>query len=90
MDFKNASFKIGDIVQCRCPHGVGALPAGLPNDARARVVATYVAATYVCFEGNEFTVPNACVHNCPDAGETLMPPVIPTDPPHPDTSSPAT
>lgn len=82
MSFKK-SFKIGDIVYCRCPDGVDDLPAGLPRNARAKVVATYIGTTYVCFEGKNFVVPNACVHSGSDDSGTLSPQPPPPEPPQP-------
>ena len=75
------SFNIGDVVYCRCPDGAGDLPAGLPNNARVKVIATYIGATYVYFEGNNFIVPNAYVYHGSDDSGTLAPPVISSDPP---------
>src|SRR5689334_3282749 len=75
--------KIGDVVCCHCPDGTHQLPAGLPNNARAKVIATYVGVTYVYFEGNNYVVPNACVHDGSDDSGTLASSVRPTDLPLP-------
>ena len=60
--------KIGDVVYCHCPNGLSLLPEGLPNNARAKVIATYIGTTYVLFEGRNFIVPNVCVHDGSDEG----------------------
>lgn len=73
------SFGIGDVVFCRSPDGMSELPAGLPNNARAKVIATYIGATYVLYEGINYIVPNACVHSGSDDGGIFMPPVTKTD-----------
>lgn len=63
------SLKIGDAVFCHCPAGLGELPLGLPENARARVVATYIGSTFVEYDGRTFVVPNACVRGSDDNGE---------------------
>ena len=55
--------QIGDLVYCRCPVGMGQLPPGLPENARAKVVATYIGSTFVEYDDKTFIVPNACVHD---------------------------
>lgn len=59
------SFKIGDVVFCRCADGVE-LPVGLPDNARAKVVATYIGSAFVEYDGRTYMVPNACVHSDSD------------------------
>ena len=66
--------RIGDIVCCRSPDGIrDLLPAGLPNNSRAKVIATYIGATYVLYEGSNYIVPNACVHSGSDDFGTFTP-----------------
>ena len=57
------SLKIGDVVFCHCPAGLGELPLGLPENARAKIVATYIGATFVEYDGRTFIVPDACIHS---------------------------
>jgi len=80
--------KIGDIVCCRSPDGLHELPVGLPNNARAKVVATYIGATYVYFEGVNYIVPNACVHPGSDDFGTLPLAVTQSSPTPPEAAKP--
>ncbi|HEX5221070.1 MAG TPA: hypothetical protein VFZ59_16015 [Verrucomicrobiae bacterium] len=81
-------FKLGDVVVCRCPPGTAELPMGLPNNARAKVIATYIGATYVLYEGNNYVVPNACVHSGSDDSGMLELPATPPDAPPPASPAP--
>jgi len=60
------SIGLGDSVRCS-PQGGDVLPRGLPVDAIAEVVATYLSATYgtviyVSYRNKVFKVPDNCVH----------------------------
>ena len=61
-------FQIGDAVCCRCLDSVTALPLGLPENALAKVIATYIGLIYVSFDGKSFIVPDACVHHANESG----------------------
>jgi len=81
------SVGIGETVQCRCPEGNCVLPDGLPADALAVVVASYVNNTHVTYGGKIFKVQPACVHPVSatfpllsNDGALLSPPV-PEQPP---------
>ena len=65
------SFQIGELVQCRCPDGTCALPEGMPVDARAEVIATfmsvhYSSVVYVSYEGKVVQLPIRCIHSFPE------------------------